>query len=108
MEVMIFTQRIFKKITRFYFQKSGIINAKDLKSYEAIWRAPLTFPLKLYHSFNGSAIKWWHCFRSDFKMISPYLNHTHTPNSAAYVKLLVEAEKRAYADRAIIWVIRFC
>lgn len=90
-----------KKLLDFISNKSGIINTEDLKSYDAIWRAPLTFSFKNYtiHSM-GPPSSGGIVLGQILKMISPYLNHTHTPNSEAYVKLLVEAEKRAYADRS--------
>ncbi|MGB2232094.1 MAG: gamma-glutamyltransferase, partial [Flavobacteriaceae bacterium] len=90
-----------KKLLDFISNKSGIINADDLKSYDAIWRAPLSFSFKDYtiHSM-GPPSSGGIVLGQILKMISPYLNQTHTPNSEAYVKLLVEAEKRAYADRS--------
>ena len=90
-----------KKLLNFISKRSGIINAKDLKSYDAIWRAPLSFSFKDYtiHSM-GPPSSGGIVLGQILKMISPYLNKTHTPNSAAYIKLLVEAEKRAYADRS--------
>ena len=96
-----YTGESSKKLLNFISNKSGIINADDLKSYDAIWRTPLTFSFKDYtiHSM-GPPSSGGIVLGQILKMISPYLNQTHTPNSEAYVKLLVEAEKRAYADRS--------
>jgi gamma-glutamyltranspeptidase/glutathione hydrolase len=96
-----YTGESSKKLLDFISNKSGIINAEDLKSYDAIWRVPLTFTFKNYtiHSM-GPPSSGGIVLGQILKMISPYLDHTHTPNSISYVKLLVEAEKRAYADRS--------
>jgi gamma-glutamyltranspeptidase/glutathione hydrolase len=78
----------------------GIITAQDLADYEAIWRDPVVFTfrnLKIISmappSSGGITLA------QIMKMLEPYdlkkLGH-HTPE---YIQLLVEAERRAYADR---------
>lgn len=81
-------------------EKGGIITEEDLAAYEAKWRDPLVFnyrDLKVISmappSSGGMTLA------QIFEMIEPYdlkkLGH-HSPE---YIQLLVEAERRAYADR---------
>ena len=71
-----YTGESSKKLLDFISNKSGIINAKDLKSYDAIWRAPLTFSFKNYtiHSMgppsSGGIVS--SDFKNDFTLLKPY------------------------------------
>lgn len=78
----------------------GIISLEDLKAYQAVWRAPLVFPyrdLKVISmappSSGGITLA------QILKMIEPYDLKNLGHNSQEYIQLLVEAERRAYADR---------
>jgi gamma-glutamyltranspeptidase / glutathione hydrolase len=78
----------------------GIISLEDLKAYEAVWRAPLVFPyrdLKVISmappSSGGITLA------QILKMIEPYDLKSLGHNSQEYIQLMVEAERRAYADR---------
>ena len=78
----------------------GIISLEDLQSYQAVWRAPLVFPyrdLKVISmappSSGGITLA------QILKMIEPYDLKNLGQNSQEYIQLLVEAERRAYADR---------
>lgn len=79
----------------------GIITKEDLKNYNAVWRKPLTDFYKDYKiismpppSSGGVALVQLVKTVRDF----PIKNWGH--NSAKTVHLMVEAERRAYADRA--------
>lgn len=80
----------------------GIISKQDLADYKAQWRVPLEKPYKDFNiiamppsSSGGIALIQM------LKMIEPYPIGEygfHTPQS---VHLMVEAERRAFADRAV-------
>ncbi len=78
----------------------GLITLQDLKEYHSIWRRPITTHFGDYElimmpppSSGGIAIT------QILKMIAPYNIHSLGYNSARYIHLLTEAERRAYADR---------
>jgi gamma-glutamyltranspeptidase/glutathione hydrolase len=81
--------------------KGGLISAQDLKYYKSIWRNPLEFNYKDLHiitmgppSSGGIILEQLLGITRLFPLAS---NGFHT---AAAVHLMVEAERRAYADRA--------
>ena len=89
------------KILVNHFQKNGgIISKKDLVQYKAVWRDPIVFPyrnLKVISmappSSGGITLG------QILKMLEPYPLRNLGYHSPEYVQLLVEAERRAYADR---------
>lgn len=79
----------------------GLITKEDLKSYEAIWRTPLTGNYKGYKvismpppSSGGVALLQL------LKTVEAFPLNEWGWNSAKSVHLMTEAERRAYADRA--------
>ena len=79
----------------------GIISYEDLKSYQAKWRPALE------GSYRGHKIITMPPVSSGgvallqlLSMVEPYKLKKMGHNSADYVHLLVEAERRVYADRA--------
>ncbi|MCK0131117.1 gamma-glutamyltransferase [Flavobacteriaceae bacterium F08102] len=79
----------------------GIITLKDLEMYEAKWRDPITF------TYHGNKIismsppsSGGICLAQILKSVEPYHPEQYAHNSEKYVQLIVEAERRAYADRA--------
>ena len=79
----------------------GLITKADLKSYEAVWRKPVTAKYKDYKvitmpppSSGGIALVQL------LKSVESYPLHRWGINSDSTVQLIVEAERRAYADRA--------
>jgi gamma-glutamyltranspeptidase/glutathione hydrolase len=79
----------------------GYISLDDLKSYKAKWRKPHTFPYKGFEivtmdlpSSGGVVI------HQLLKMIEQRPLTDHAYLSPQSVQLMVEAERRAYADRA--------
>ncbi|WP_268033652.1 gamma-glutamyltransferase [Algoriphagus sp. PAP.12] len=78
----------------------GIITKEDLASYEAAWREPIVFDyqdLKIISmsppSSGGITIG------QIFEMIEPFDLKEYGHHSPEYIQVLVEAERRAYADR---------
>jgi len=78
----------------------GIITKKDLAKYKAIWRDPIVFPyrdLKIISmappSSGGITLG------QILKMLEPYPLRELGHHSPKYIQVLVEAERRAYADR---------
>ena len=80
---------------------AGIITLEDLKNYTPKFRKPIEFDYKGKHiiSFappsSGGII-----IAQMMKMIEPYKVETMGSNTEASVSLMVEAQRRAYADRA--------
>lgn len=79
----------------------GIINADDLKSYKAVWRKPITGDYKGFNiitmpppSSGGIALIQL------LKSIEPYPLKRWGFNQDSTVQVMVEAERRVYADRA--------
>jgi gamma-glutamyltranspeptidase/glutathione hydrolase len=80
--------------------RGGIITEEDLAGYEAIWRDPVVFSyrdLKIISmappSSGGMTLG------QIMKMIEPYDLEKMGHHSPEYIQVLVEAERRAYADR---------
>ncbi len=79
----------------------GIITHKDLENYKAVWREPISFSYrgnKIYSmappSSGGIALQQL------MKSIEPYDMKALKVHSPESVHLMVEAERRVYADRA--------
>ncbi len=82
-------------------RQGGIITHRDLKSYKAIWRKPLLSQYKQYSiigmpppSSGGVAISQL------FSMIKPYPLARWGAQSDSTIQVMIEAERRVYADRA--------
>ncbi len=90
-----------KKLVDFINDNNGIISLKDLEIYEAVWRDPIEFSydnLKIISMSPPSS--GGICLEQIMKMIEPYEIHKMEHNSLDYFKLLVEAERRSFADRS--------
>jgi gamma-glutamyltranspeptidase/glutathione hydrolase len=90
------------KILVKYLQKKGaILTLEDLAKYEAKWRTPLTFDYKdlkvisMPPPSSGGI-----CLAEIFKMIAPFDLAKMGHNSTEAIQVIVEAERRAYADRS--------
>lgn len=81
--------------------KGAIITLEDLAKYEAKWRTPLTFDYKdlkvisMPPPSSGGI-----CLAEIFKMIAPFDLAKMGHNSTEAIQVIVEAERRAYADRS--------
>lgn len=81
-------------------EKGGIITEADLAAYEAAWRDPIVFPyrdmkvISMAPPSSGGIT-----LAQILKMLEPYDLKSLGHHSPEYIQLLVEAERRAYADR---------
>jgi gamma-glutamyltranspeptidase/glutathione hydrolase len=90
------------KILVSYLQKKGgIITLQDLAKYEAKWRKPLQFKYKdLKITSMSPPSSGGICLAQIMKMIAPYDLSKMGHNSEESIQVIVEAERRAYADRS--------
>lgn len=91
------------KILVEYLKKNGgIITMKDLAKYEAKWRTPLSFTYKnLKITSMAPPSSGGICLAEIMKMIAPYDLSKMGHNSTEAIQVIVEAERRAYADRSV-------
>ena len=89
-----------KKLVNYLQSKGGIITMQDLAQYEAKWRTALTFKYKDLNvismpppSSGGITLA------QILKMIAPFDIEKMGHNSPEAIQVIVEAERRAYADR---------
>jgi gamma-glutamyltranspeptidase/glutathione hydrolase len=80
---------------------NGLISKADLQNYHSVWRKPLTGNYKSYHiitmpapSSGGIALLQL------LKSVEQYPLHRWGFNTDSTVQLMVEAERRVYADRS--------
>jgi gamma-glutamyltranspeptidase/glutathione hydrolase len=91
-----------KKLVNYLQQKGGIITLEDLAKYEAKWRTPITFDYKdlkiisMPPPSSGGL-----CLAEILKMVEPYDIAKMGHNSSEAIQVIVEAERRAYADRSV-------
>jgi len=79
----------------------GIISHTDLKNYEAIWREPTVSEYKNYQIYSMPPPSSGGLALSQLlKMVEPYPLREYGFQSAEAIHLMVEAERRVYADRA--------
>ena len=90
------------KILVDYLQKKGgIITLKDLAKYEAKWRKPLQFNYKdLKITSMSPPSSGGICLAQILKMLEPYDLSKMGHNTDQSIQIIVEAERRAYADRS--------
>ncbi|GAA3518359.1 gamma-glutamyltransferase [Aquimarina addita] len=90
-----------QKLVEYLQSRGGIITLEDLEKYEAKWRKPITFQydnlslISMSPPSSGGI-----CLAQIMKMIEPYDLHSYGHNSMETIKILTEAERRAYADRS--------
>ncbi len=90
-----------KKLVEFIQKQGGIITLDDLEAYEAKWREPLLFEyedlriISMAPPSSGGI-----CLAQILKMIAPYDVAQYEPQAIKKFQLLIEAERRAYADRS--------
>ena len=92
---------ISKEIIKYVNKRNGILKEEDFQNYKAIWRKPVTFK---YNDLNiismGPPSSGGIVLGQIFKMIEPFDVSQFNHNSTEYIQLLVEAERRAFADRS--------
>ncbi|KAF2515718.1 gamma-glutamyltransferase [Flavobacterium foetidum] len=90
-----------KILVNYLKQKGGIITMEDLAKYEAKWRKPLEFTYKdLKITSMSPPSSGGICLAQILKMLEPYDLAKMGHNSEQSIQLIVEAERRAYADRS--------
>lgn len=96
-----YTEGIAALIVHTMEQKNGLITKEDLANYHSVWRQPMEFDFKGKHIItmpppsSGGII-----LQQLLGMVGTYKLKSMGFHSAASVHLMVEAERRAYADRA--------
>lgn len=89
-----------EKIVAFLQEKGGIISMEDLAQYEAKWRTPVTFNYKDLRIISMSPPSSGGITLAQIMtIIMPYDVSKYKRNSDKYIQVIVEAERRAYADR---------
>ncbi|MFN0202161.1 MAG: gamma-glutamyltransferase [Bacteroidia bacterium] len=79
----------------------GLISAEDLKNYEAKWREPIKGTFRGYELISmGPPSSGGVILMQLLKMIEPYKLYQKGWHTPQLTHLMVEAERRAYADRA--------
>ncbi len=90
-----------KHLVDFLSQKGGIITLEDLELYEAKWRNPIAFNYKNIKVVSMSPpSSGGICLAQIMKMIEHFDIQQYGHNSLKAIKVIVEAERRAYADRS--------
>lgn len=90
-----------KKLVAFLKSKGGILTMKDLNAYEAEWREPIVFDYKDLRVISMSPpSSGGVCLAQILKMLEPFPISEYGHNTVKSIQLIVEAERRAYADRS--------
>ncbi|WP_026709012.1 gamma-glutamyltransferase [Flavobacterium frigidarium] len=90
-----------KTLINYLQQKGAILTMEDLASYEAKWRDPLTFKYKDLNVISmAPPSSGGICLAQIFSMIEPFNLSKMGHNSPDAIQVIVEAERRAYADRS--------
>ena len=90
-----------KILVKYLKEKGAIITMEDLAKYEAKWRKPLTFDYKDLKIISmAPPSSGGICMAQIFKMIEPFNISKMGHNSTQSIQVIVEAERRAYADRS--------
>lgn len=90
-----------KKLVSFLQSHDALITLEDLKRYQAIWREPITFSYddlsitSMSPPSSGGIV-----LQQIMRMVEPFDLKAYGQNSLETIQILVEAEKRAYADRS--------
>jgi len=96
-----YTGETAKKLVQFLQQKGSEITLEDLSKYEAKWRDPITFQYDdLTITSMSPPSSGGICLNQIMKMVEPFDLKEYEHNSLKAIQVLVEAEKRAYADRS--------
>lgn len=90
-----------KQLINYLQEKGTIMTLEDLERYEAKWRDPVTFDYKDYNIISMSPpSSGGLCLAQIMKMMEPFDLKSYGHNSLKSIQLMVEAERRAYADRS--------
>ncbi|WCO03464.1 gamma-glutamyltransferase [Psychroserpens ponticola] len=90
-----------KQLITFLNEKGTIMTLEDLERYEAKWRDPIQFKYKDLNVISMSPpSSGGLCLAQIMKMIEPFDLKSYGHNSVKSIQVMVEAERRAYADRS--------
>ncbi|MCZ6594063.1 MAG: gamma-glutamyltransferase [Bacteroidetes bacterium] len=90
-----------QKLIEFLNTHGGIITSDDLKAYESELREPIVFTYKDLKIISMSPpSSGGICLAQIMKSIEPYSLRDYGHNSVKSIQVIVEAERRAYADRS--------
>ncbi len=82
-------------------ETGGIMTLEDLIAYKPVWRTPIYFNYKDLRLITmGPPSSGGICLGQIMKMIAPYDIGQYKQNSEEAVQIMVEAERRSYADRS--------
>ena len=83
-------------------ETGGIITHQDLLAYQPIWRDPVNFHYKDLNIYAmGPPSSGGICLGQIMKMIEPYDVGQYKHNSVEAMQVILEAERRSYADRSL-------
>jgi len=89
-----------QKIVDFLNERGGIISMEDLAKYEVKWRKPIRFSYKKLDIISMSPpSSGGITLQQIMKMIEPFDISKFGHNSEKTIQVIVEAERRAFADR---------
>lgn len=89
------------QLISFLNEKGSIMTLEDLEQYEAKWRLPIQFQYKDYNIISMSPpSSGGVCLAQIMKMMEPFDLKSYGHNSLKSIQVMVEAERRAYADRS--------
>ena len=92
---------IAKTLVRFLQKNGGIISLKDLENYQAIWREPIIFNYKDLRIISMSPpSSGGICLAQILKTTANFPIASYGHNTTKTTQVLVEAQRRAYADRS--------
>jgi len=82
-------------------ETGGIMTLEDLMAYKPVWRTPIYFNYKDLRLITmGPPSSGGICLGQIMKMIAPYDIGQYKQNSEEAVQIMVESERRSYADRS--------
>ena len=91
---------ISKNIINYVNSRNGILMEEDFENYEAVWREPIRFNYKNLNIISmGPPSSGGIVLGQILKMVEPYDLSIYNHNSLEYIQLLVEAQRRSFADR---------
>lgn len=91
---------VAKTMVEFLEKHGGYITMEDLAKYKAIWRTPITYQYKdLTLTTMSPPSSGGITIAQILGMVEPYNIGQYGHNTKPMISLLVEAERRAYADR---------
>lgn len=82
--------------------QGGILTLKDLETYSPVWRDPIVFQYKDLTIYSmGPPSSGGICLAQLMGMLEPYPLSAYGFHSEKALQLMIEAEKRSFADRSL-------